>query len=323
MEIDKEEDYTVLRLGVFNGCITDLDLIDFSRLNLRLINGNAENVKNIIETNFKDSKDIKDRFSKIRNIIGGHFDKMQVILPIDFSKPVYESDIYLADNILKILFPYSDVSLHFYEVFIVKNGKASFNSSRQFEFKQSGYADENYLKTNSNEFVNINAFIKLFLENFTKIQYYKDVLEPYLGSFYQNFKMMEYISLCISLESIIEGNQELNYRIKRNLAILIGRDIERSNIIFKNVGKVYELRSKIVHSSKYSNDSLEEYLPYLRNLVSLLLIELILQNINNLSSLNKILTETGFGSKKNISESYIDLDVNSKTYYNVVNTILK
>lgn len=320
--VSDTEEKKILIFGVFNGCLSDLNLLDFSNLNLRFINGHGEDAKKLFTEKFEDSSEILKRLIELSIRIGGYAKHMQLLIPIDFSKPVLEDDIMLVEEILKIIFP-SDLSLNFVDRFVIKDNKASFGSSVQYQFKQSGHAHQNYLIVNTNEFTNVNRFIELFFQNYTNMGYLKNVWEAYLSSFHQTFKKMEYISLCISLESIIEGKQELNYRIKRNVAILIGQDKKTSNLIFKNIGKIYELRSSIVHSSKYSNSTIEEYLPYLRDIVSVLLIELIFQNINDLVRLNSLLTESGFGDKQNLSENYVGFKFHNKSYRNIFNTILK
>jgi hypothetical protein len=308
--------------GVFNGCLTDLNLIDFSRLNLRFVNGHGSDVKNQFNEKFENIDEILERLTEISIIIGGYAKHMQLLIPIDFSKPTLDNDIKLVEEILKIFFP-SDLTLNFIERFTIIENKASFKSATQYEFKQTGHGHENYLKINPNEFKNANRFIDLFFQNYLNIGYFKNVATAYLSSFHQNFKTMEFISLCISLESIIEGKQELNYRIKRNVAILIGQDKQTSKLIFKNIGKIYDLRSSIVHSSKYDESALEQYLPYLRDIVSVLLIEIIFQNISDLATLNNILTENGFGDKQSLSKNYVGFKFYNKSHINIFNTNLK
>lgn len=313
------EEIELFTFGIFNGCSCDLDLLDFSKLNLRFIN--EKDVLNLIKENFKDIEEVLKRINEISMIIA-HSKYVQFLVPKDFSKPAFEKDIMFVEDLLKILFP-SDFTLNFLEQFIVKKNSPSFVSSIQYNFKQSGLGHQNYLNANTNDFKNANKFIDIFFRNYLNISYFKNIWSSYLSSFHQNFMTMEYISLCISLESIIDAKQELNYRIKRNVAILIGKDKQTSNLIFTNIGKIYNLRSSIVHSSEYKNSTLEEYLPYLRDVVSILLIELIFQNISNLNSLNNALTENGFGDKKNLSENYVGFEFYNKCHINIFNTILK
>ena len=167
MENDIKEKSKMV-FGVFNGCLTDLSLIDFSRLNLRFVNGQGNDVKNLFNEKCEDIDRILKRLNEISILIGGYAKHMQLLIPIDFSKPTFENDIKLVEEILKIFFP-SDLALNFIERFSIKENKASFNSSVQYQFKQSGYGHKNYLKINPNEFKNVNRFIDLFFKNYLNI----------------------------------------------------------------------------------------------------------------------------------------------------------
>jgi hypothetical protein len=64
---------------------------------------------------------------------------------------------------------------------------------------------------------------------------------------------MSFLSLMTSLEILFNrGNAELTYRISRNIAVLLGDDIDNSSEIFKNIQDLYGKRSIIVHSGKAS-----------------------------------------------------------------------
>lgn len=314
--VDYPQERSILILAAFNGSLSELEYLDFSMLNLKFVNGYSDETKKIFTTKFINAEEILDRLKEISIIIGGYSKHMQLLIPVDFSKPVFEKDIILVEEILKIIFP-CDIAMNFLDRFIITENKVSFYSGSEYSFKQSGFAHENYLKVNDTDLKNANRFIKIFLKNYSNIKYFKNAWVAYISSFHQDFKTMEYISLCIALESIVDGKSELNYRIKRNIAILIGQDKDTSNLIFKNIGKIYDLRSSIVHSSNYKNSDLEEYLPYLRDIVSVLLIELIFQNIVELTALNSILTQSGFGEKERLTENYMGFKFTNKSYSNI------
>lgn len=115
---------------------------------------------------------------------------------------------------------------------------------------------------------------------------------------------MSYLDLCISLESIVNGNSELLYKIRRNVAILCGKSEADSWTLFKNIDKIYKLRSQIVHGEDYKIELIEKYLPYLINLVSRLIIEIISLNVKEKNTLNDKMTSIGFGDKIKISSEY-------------------
>jgi hypothetical protein len=123
------------------------------------------------------------------------------------------------------------------------------------------------------------------------------------------------------LESITNGNTELLYRIRRNVAVICGKNIESSQIIFDNINTIYKLRSKIVHGSDFSDDKVFEYLDYLQCIVSKLIIELLIHNIPNLEMLNKNITALGFGHRDKLSNNWSDTFLNKKIEDSIYNKI--
>ena len=72
----------------------------------------------------------------------------------------------------------------------------------------------------------------------------------------------QYISFILRvtiLEMLIDGNAELSYRLKRSVAVLLGRDREESEEIAKNINAMYKERSKFLHNGDTDRIS-EEYM---------------------------------------------------------------
>ena len=115
------------------------------------------------------------------------------------------------------------------------------------------------------------------------------------------------------MESIINGSEELNYRLKRGVAILCGDNEFSSEIIYDNLKIIYSLRSKIIHGEKYKTEKVKNYLPHLKALVSRTIIELIIHDISNTNELNKIITKIGFGERYKISNDWKKYDFNINT----------
>lgn len=60
-----------------------------------------------------------------------------------------------------------------------------------------------------------------------------------------------FLSLMNGLEALFNpGEGEIRYRISRNCGVLLGKDKQEANEIFRDVKKLYDLRSAIVHSIK-------------------------------------------------------------------------
>lgn len=305
-------------LAIFSGSWQDLDELDFSSLNLKFINLKNDELKKKIE-------EVEVRAPRIEHIFkgilkeNGDSDRLQALIPIDFNKKVSENDIYFVRNILLLIFP-SDITIHYFFNFELNNNKINLQSHSSFPFRSTGVDNmfDNYLIYHERELKSINAFIPVIIERLSRIKYAQSAFYSYTSSFFQNFETMEYLNLCIALESIVNGTSELNYRIRRNTSILLTSEVDFARNIFKNIGKIYTLRSKIVHSGKYKGQKIYEYLPYLRNVVSRLITEIISHNIDNLDTLNQILTEKGFGDNKSISENYVSYDLSSSVRSNAL-----
>jgi len=316
------EELEFTQIAIFSGSWVELSVIDFSCLNLRFLNAKSEEFQKIIA----DKEIKKDRTQNvIKTIIktNGDSDKMQALIPIDFTKVVAEENYWFVRNILLLIFP-SDITLHYLLHFQICDNKINFKRYSSYSFSTTGYEIyDNYLTYYENELDSINKFIPVFNDRLPNIPYAQSAFNAYLSSFFQNFKSMEFINLCIGLESIVDAHTELNYRIRRNTAIMLTSEVDFSKLIFLNVGKIYTLRSKIVHSGKYKPEKIIEYLPYLRNVVSRLIIEVISHDIKSVKELNDILTTKGYGDNKSISESYTEYSMNSSVRSNAMTHELK
>ena len=107
------------------------------------------------------------------------------------------------------------------------------------------------------------------------------------------------------MEALVEGPEQLSFRLRRNIALLNGETKDECIRIEKIVKEIYGIRSQLVHGSKRFEDAqAEKYLPYLRQLVASTIIELIQQKIPSLSDLNRKINESGFGQKGQLFEGY-------------------
>ena len=72
------------------------------------------------------------------------------------------------------------------------------------------------------------------------------------------------------LEMLIDGNAELSYRLKRSVAVLLGRDREESEEIARNIDAIYKRRSKFLHNGdadKISEDHMQLAYEYSRRVI--------------------------------------------------------
>ena len=83
--------------------------------------------------------------------------------------------------------------------------------------------------------------------------------ESFLQLAFENFELsyktrnevLAFLSLMISLETLFNpGGGELKYRISRNTAVILGKNKEDSKLISSEIKKLYDMRSKIVHTGR-------------------------------------------------------------------------
>jgi hypothetical protein len=107
------------------------------------------------------------------------------------------------------------------------------------------------------------------------------------------------------METIVEGKEQLSYRIRRNFALLNGSTVEECRLIEKNVQKIYELRSKLVHGeTSKTYEELQPNFNYLRSLISFAIIELINTGSIDRITLNQKINELGYGDKYKLCSTY-------------------
>ncbi|WP_298303290.1 HEPN domain-containing protein [Flavobacterium sp.] len=314
------------KLAFFCGVSSDLSNLNFDNLDLKFLNIDSPELLELIYSQFKNPSDVLKEFIRFKIKVGAYGNDLQVLIPKKFDAPRNEQDYFLVRDILKVIFP-SDVDIRFFSFYNYENEKLVWNYGAEYQFKQT-YANTNYIKLPKfeNEYLkfykDVNQLINIYLKNINQLTYIHSTINAYVGSYLQNSKAMEFVCLCIALESLVEGNQELNYRIRRNVAVLIGSNVDTSRTISNNVNYLYDLRSRIVHSGIYSDEKIDEYLPYLRNLVSVTILELFKHSIPTLTELNLTLTEKGFGDYKSLSENYVE-NYTSSVRSDVLNTKLK
>lgn len=173
---------------------------------------------------------------------------------------------------------------------------------------------ENYLFSDDEYLEEINEYIRLVFDRLNLTNYIGIAIENYLTSYSASHIHYQYLTLCIALESIISGNQELIYRIRRSVAILCGKDLFNCHRIYDNLNKLYTLRSKIIHGESFDYKKVAEYLPPLKSIVSRTIIELLIHNIPTNTELNLKITEVGFGDRTKISESWKHFTLNIITH---------
>lgn len=107
---------------------------------------------------------------------------------------------------------------------------------------------------------------------------------------------LSFLSLMIAMEVMLNrGKDELRYTISRNAAVLLGKDKDDSERVFKEVRGLYDKRSKLVHEGSANEISSKDVLR-LRHYVREAIKEM--QSIGkDLKEIRNILNTCGFGQR--------------------------
>lgn len=225
-------------------------------------------------------------------------------------KKVY--DVY---NFILLMFP-SNLCIEYILDYQAEEKFTRYLDNYEFEIK---FNKEEFLYFDEIKLSEINKFISKYYKKYLEQDSLKFPIINYINAFESNLIHFSYVAFCISLESIIQGNQELMYRIRRTVSIICGYDEESSDVIFENMNKIYSFRSKIVHGEEFNEDLINKYLNYLECLVSKTIIELLVHEIEDIKVLGKQITKLGFGDRNKISSKWENYNFNLK----IENTIYK
>ena len=152
--------------------------------------------------------------------------------------------------------------------------------------------DRTLFQLSDDEYDQAEAFI-----NNTKIPFQHSFLQLAFDSFELSYNTynrgLAFLSLMISVEALFGWGSELQYRISRNAAVLLGKDEDESQKIFEDMKKLYKKRSGIVHGGQNGGKNSEDFLRlryYVRESIkSIYKLDLAQED------LLRILNESGFG----------------------------
>jgi hypothetical protein len=100
--------------------------------------------------------------------------------------------------------------------------------------------------------------------NRVKIPFRKELqlaFESFELSYESHSAAMSFLSLMIAMEAMLNrGKDELRYTISRNAAVLLGKDIDDSERVFKEVRGLYDKRSKLLHEGSANEVSSKDVL---------------------------------------------------------------
>lgn len=301
-------------IPILRNSVYDLSKFDFTVSSIRIIDIQSDDFKAYIR-NLNPQHEVANFnfFTPIIEEIYHDVDKRYAVVKDDY-KQFSKQEIYDVHILLLILFP-SGLQIEHVVHFIEEHGFVQRSSMSSLETKYANVdyylqCDDDYL-AEANEFINL-VFKRIDYKNYVGLS-----IENYINSFNVSHLHFAYIALCMSLENLISGNQELSYRLKRTTAILCGNTEENSNTIFKNLTKVYKLRSKIVHGENYTPQEIHSIMEYLQNLVSRVLIELLIHDIPTNKDLDSLITRLGYGQRNRLSASWKLFNINAITFHKI------
>lgn len=307
---------------ILSGSISDLSKIDFSPFH--------------VQCHYYESYELDDFWKKvsfdqatldrIRHEFWNYYETLQqreklyVLVPQKSIKDYREDYFFHCRNVLLLLFPSVLGFKHMLTFEIVDDEHLRYIYSRDYDFRYSttGDYDEEFLYFHDDYLPQINSFIALYAKSIESINYLKIAMNTYISSFQEKNPVMAFLSLCMTLESTINSESETTYRICRNVSLLISKDKEEADIVFKNIKVLYSLRSQIIHGSDYKFEKVLEWLPYLRGVASRVLINIVLLNIQDIHELNKEFTFMGFeklntlipeSNEKSFLDFHIEIDL--------------
>lgn len=302
------------------GSFSDLSVLDFSIVNIRCFNLENES----------DLKNLSDQFSplleayySLYNITKKDAERcsddlkyINVLLPVDFDKHVSNDEFYGCIEILKLLYP-SDLAVHTIAEFrIDEQRNIDWISSSHYHFLPSGadrYDHFLYYPKDKKHINEINSFIKLYFNKIGNVPFIRIAMDAYINSYLEMPLHMSYVSLCMALEGVVDGTSEILSRIRRTVAIICADNSHVANIIYANIKKIYALRSKIVHGEKYEYKLVKEYHPYLRSLISRMIVQLMYTEFKSATELQEALIFVGFSDRTQIFQTDT-ISLNIKSY---------
>ncbi|MCX8534350.1 HEPN domain-containing protein [Chryseobacterium luquanense] len=249
------------------------------------------------------------------------YEHRSLLWPLDKNDQPNESDFYEVINILRILHP-SELYIH--NIFSTTYDQglgtqiSSWSQSESYVWNKYDKPEQHFFIYPEDQFSETNALLQIF-KKYKDINYISNAIKYYSDSFYVNSPEMSFICLCICLETIVSGREQLSFSFRRNLAVLCSNSEEEGKNIFENARLLYNYRSALVHSgmSKKNYEKFDLFFKYAQFLSSRMIIEMVLHNIPSIEGLDKKITELGFGNKHKISENYKEIISNKISWQEV------
>lgn len=161
----------------------------------------------------------------------------------------------------------------------------------------------------------VSAFVIHFVERFKELEDFEIAYQSYIKGYDHLDIRMTFVNWFMAFDALSSGNTEITHRLSRIVAVLNSSDVATGETIFKNFGEFYNLRSAIVHGSsmKEYEKALKVYYKPVQALLSRTLIEIVQQTFTTRDDFERIIRQSGFGTKDKLSLGYKEFNVNPKT----------
>jgi hypothetical protein len=223
-----------------------------------------------------------------------------MVVPINHEKPI--SEVIIHEFVLALIIAYpSDAYLRAVYHTELINGELHLGGTSHYE-KQNRYfiklTDQDHFRPEGFEIPELNGFITLFLNYTKKNRDINRAIQFYQSSFQINDDLMSFLAMIIALEVIVPGKEQVTFRFRRSLGILIGRDRANAERIMKNASLLYDYRSSLVHGSeiKGSEATFDVYYRYARDLSARMIIEMLAHDFESISELDGAINMSGAGA---------------------------
>jgi hypothetical protein len=297
-------------IPIFYGTFADLTQIDLSFINGKFVRQKGklfrQFLKSVLHKNYFDS-DLLEIMKDYENeyLFEGNKAYSYALIPLDTKKALEPKNYHHFHQLILSIFP-SDFSIiktinleYFEDGYTLRSIYAD-----RFTPTGDGTFD-NFMHVSKGEYRYVKKYLEDYFQPSAKLKYLKYILSVYSSALSEQNLIYQYLSLIICLEVIVEGNEQLTYRLKRNVALLCGQNVKSCKIIYSNIDQLYKLRSAIVHGNiDPSFKNFQEYREYLITLVARVIRELIAHNIPTINELNDKITSLGYGQNNLMSSGY-------------------
>jgi hypothetical protein len=309
------QERTTFQCAVIVGADDDILALDIVQLNVQVFKVNSDEFRNEIRQLNPHNKRFKDNYRAFE--LDDYLQRLQdnafVLYPIDRTKRVSFLTFRIIQWGLQIVFP---CDLHLVsEITFDVGSENDYLWTHRATFKYlRGFVNDKpkLLSFGQSTATDVNAFLNLYFEKVKNAKYLEIAIHSYIGHFIQNDLWIAYITLMIALESITKSESEISHQLSRYCAVINSNSKQEGEVIYANMKKLYDLRSKIVHGDdKVKSEKIKAFYPTLLAITSQTLVELISHNILEKKELQSSVYSHGYGEKQQLSSRYVKLEIST------------